>query len=77
MVDLVNLRRARKARDRDAASAQAESRRAVHGRTKARNSATPPNRRAATHCWMGRSGRIEERQVSPICRTWRHDSTAD
>lgn len=35
MVDLVNLRRARKARDRDAASAQAESRRAVHGRTKA------------------------------------------
>ena len=35
MADIVNLRRARKARDRDAAATQAAVRRAAHGRTKA------------------------------------------
>lgn len=35
MADIVNLRRARKAKARDAAAAKADSNRIVHGRTKA------------------------------------------
>jgi hypothetical protein len=39
MAEIINLRRARKARDRDAATAQAEANRAKFGRTRAERDA--------------------------------------
>lgn len=53
MAEIINLRRARKARDRDAAKAQADANRLQHGRTKAEREAGERETERATRLLDG------------------------
>jgi hypothetical protein len=53
MAEIVNLRRARKARDRASAEAQAEQNRIAFGRTKAERKLTEAEKALAERCLEG------------------------